>query len=590
VQTTFPNRSRGKTAEHSAPGAALRAGSAALAVASRGHFDYTDGPLSRSLATRCFAAAVAVLAASSPAGAESGLDLELAPAPAGDRGLLVPEPDAPGARLLSVRLLSSYARAPLVLTTPQLHRHELVSHQLWLHAAVSVALFHRLLLSADLPYLADSAGYGPVDMSPTAAPAPTSQRSLGDVRMGARFRLFGSPSSPEHIGIGADVWLPTGKESAYAGDGAVRGQLYAAVGGRRTRSVWSVQLGALLRGSDTLPSALPTRSGSAIVLGAMSRFAVDPHARFEIGPELSGRFVIGNGGSLFDPRSTQLQLLVAARFRPFGNAFELGGGFGPSLGQGAGSADLRVLGFLGWAPVEPPPPPDRDNDGVPDSSDTCTSLPGVAASDPVMNGCPALPLDTDSDSIPDAFDACPRQAGKATQQPRTHGCPPAPDRDGDNVPDEQDACPDTAGVAAEAPTQHGCPAQAAAAELVGQRIEISEQIQFETGTAILRATSAPILAEIAQVLREHPEVQKLEVQGHTDDTGTRERNQLLSEARARAVAEWLQQHGVEKARLLVRGFGQTQPLSDNASEAGRARNRRVEFRVLSGPQDSGEKP
>jgi outer membrane protein OmpA-like peptidoglycan-associated protein len=109
---------------------------------------------------------------------------------------------------------------------------------------------------------------------------------------------------------------------------------------------------------------------------------------------------------------------------------------------------------------------------------------------------------------------------------------------------------------------------------------ISEQVQFETGTAVLRAESDAILGAVAKALAEHEEIAAVEIAGHTDDTGTPELNLRLSEERARAVTSWLVAHGVAAARLRPRGYGQTRPLSDNTSEASRAKNRRVEFRIL----------
>lgn len=70
---------------------------------------------------------------------------------------------------------------------------------------------------------------------------------------------------------------------------------------------------------------------------------------------------------------------------------------------------------------------------------------------------------------------------------------------------------------------------------------------------------------------------KLEVQGHTDNVGNGAYNQTLSEARAKAVVRWLTQHGVATDRLTARGYGKTNPVADNGSDDGRAKNRRVEI-------------
>ncbi len=101
-------------------------------------------------------------------------------------------------------------------------------------------------------------------------------------------------------------------------------------------------------------------------------------------------------------------------------------------------------------------------------------------------------------------------------------------------------------------------------------------INFETGKAILQPQSAGILGEIAILLKNNPSW-KMKVEGHTDNVGVKAANQTLSQQRAAAVVTWLSGHGVERARLTPQGFGDTKPLVDNASEEGRAKNRRVEL-------------
>ena len=110
---------------------------------------------------------------------------------------------------------------------------------------------------------------------------------------------------------------------------------------------------------------------------------------------------------------------------------------------------------------------------------------------------------------------------------------------------------------------------------------IHQQVQFETGTAELKPESAEVLGEVAAILGQHPEIERIEVQGHTDEVGTADFNRRLSLARARAVVHWLNQHGVAAERLVARGHGAEVPIASNATEQGRRANRRVEFHVLS---------
>jgi outer membrane protein OmpA-like peptidoglycan-associated protein len=210
----------------------------------------------------------------------------------------------------------------------------------------------------------------------------------------------------------------------------------------------------------------------------------------------------------------------------------------------------------------------------------CPSLPGEASEDPLMHGCPALASDADGDGIPDTLDGCPRTPGEPSVVRRRHGCPPARDSDRDSIIDGEDACPDVEGVESTNPKQRGCPAPEPKVKLEAAQISIFEQVQFETGTALLRPDSFGLLQQVADVLRQHPEIESCEVAGHTDDTGTSQLNRELSLARARAVMDWLVVHGVEARRLTARGYGDTRPIADNATEEGRTRNRRVEFLIL----------
>jgi outer membrane protein OmpA-like peptidoglycan-associated protein len=100
-------------------------------------------------------------------------------------------------------------------------------------------------------------------------------------------------------------------------------------------------------------------------------------------------------------------------------------------------------------------------------------------------------------------------------------------------------------------------------------------VLFEFDSARLTRGARGTVGEIADVLRAHPE-RLISVEGHTDSSGTVEYNSRLSEQRARSVASELSMDGVSRRNIRVRGFGESQPVSSNRTEAGRSRNRRVE--------------
>jgi outer membrane protein OmpA-like peptidoglycan-associated protein len=205
---------------------------------------------------------------------------------------------------------------------------------------------------------------------------------------------------------------------------------------------------------------------------------------------------------------------------------------------------------------------DRDGDGVLDNVDKCPDTPGPAEND----GCPWG--DRDGDGVLDNEDRCPDTPGPA----ENGGCP-WPDTDGDGVPDHLDDCPRTPGPA----ENRGCPV-----------IEEEEQevlntafsnLEFETGGAVIKASSYSSLDELAELLKKRTEY-RLQVSGHTDNVGSAESNLRLSERRARAVETYLTNRGVTKAQIEVKWFGQTQPLYPNDTAEGRAKNRRVEMKVI----------
>jgi outer membrane protein OmpA-like peptidoglycan-associated protein len=203
-------------------------------------------------------------------------------------------------------------------------------------------------------------------------------------------------------------------------------------------------------------------------------------------------------------------------------------------------------------------PKDSDGDGVGDASDTCPNTPAGTAVD--ATGCPS---DADRDGVLDARDVCPdTPAGTKVDY---FGC--AFDSDGDGVTDDKDLCPAT--VAGTTVDAKGCTSL-----FQGQPL-ILRGVNFETGKAVLLPESQGILDQVAQSLVDNPEV-NVEVGGHTDNTGGKETNVTLSQARADAVRDYLIGNGVDGGRITAKGYGPEEPVADNATAAGRAANRRVE--------------
>ena len=207
------------------------------------------------------------------------------------------------------------------------------------------------------------------------------------------------------------------------------------------------------------------------------------------------------------------------------------------------------------------PIPDSDNDGINDEEDKCPNQAGLAK----YNGCP-IP-DTDGDGINDEEDKCPNQAGPANR----NGCP-VTDRDNDGINDDEDKCPDVPGVS----SNNGCPDVPAN---VSKTLSSSAQsISFGAANAKLTTKSYASLNQVVKIMKENPNL-KLRIEGHTDNAGNDETNMKLSADRAAAVKAYLVSKGISEDRITSEGFGETMPIADNNTAAGRMTNRRVEIKV-----------
>ncbi len=116
--------------------------------------------------------------------------------------------------------------------------------------------------------------------------------------------------------------------------------------------------------------------------------------------------------------------------------------------------------------------------------------------------------------------------------------------------------------------------------LTASNIAILDKVQFDVGKATLLAASYPLLDEVAGVMKANPQIETIQVEGHTDSTGSPELNRTLSQARAESVVKYLTGKGVKAARFVPKGFGPDRPIADNATDAGRDANRRVEFNII----------
>lgn len=230
--------------------------------------------------------------------------------------------------------------------------------------------------------------------------------------------------------------------------------------------------------------------------------------------------------------------------------------------------------------------PDTDGDGIADSEDACPKVAGTAEG----KGCP----DTDGDGIYDNVDKCPNEAGlkeldgcnksdrdKDGVYDDVDKCPDVygskdhvgcPDTDGDGVYDHEDKCKTTKGTV----TNSGCPE---IKEDVKEKIALAAKgILFETNSDKIKTSSYANLDQLAKLLNQYPD-SHVEIEGHTDSDGSEAANLDLSKRRAASVLTYLSTHGIKAERMHSEGFGEARPIAPNTTKAGKAQNRRVDFKL-----------
>jgi OOP family OmpA-OmpF porin len=199
---------------------------------------------------------------------------------------------------------------------------------------------------------------------------------------------------------------------------------------------------------------------------------------------------------------------------------------------------------------------DDDRDGVPGSDDWCVDTPAGTPVGP--NGCADWEVPV----------RCEREAAPASA-PAAPVAPPA-DTDGDGVADASDLCAETpAGATVVA---NGC---------VDVSTVVLKGTSFDLGSVTLLTEAHRTLRTVADAMRANKRL-VVEVGGHTDSVGDARGNQRLSHRRAEAIRLFLVSEGVDPERVSATGYGETRPIDDNQTTAGRANNRRVEFKVIRG--------
>lgn len=552
-----------------------------------------------------------------------GVDLNLfAPSPIASDGFVLGEPGEGLPGTYSIRLFGNYAHRPFVLErrapdTGDRVDVPVVEHHLVTHIVAEGQVSRTIALFGELPVHAWQDGDSPGLTGVAAADG----QSLGDLRLGLRF----SAMDTEHVKLGGQLQLHAplayGLEGAnYAGTRTLRftPEFLGSFGTDRFRV--STRLGVALVG---VSEVVDTRLGTRLSAGVGARLKISETVALHA--ETYGYTTFLDFGS---EATSPVEALVGLTHTPReGFTFSLGGAMG--LLSGFGSPEYRgvlSMGYRrpgdgdddgdGWPNRTDPCPdsaededgfedddgcedPDNDQDGYNDIDDRCPMVPEDEDGYDDWDGCPEpdndydriddvndrCPLDpedmdgfededgcsdpdNDQDGIPDRDDPCPMVKGVSELQ----GCP-TPDRDADDVPDTEDNCPDTPGQL----SFHGCSTE----QLVyvkDARFVLAAPIEFVPNKPTLLPSAAPLLDNIAAVMKARADLGVLEVGVHTDDRGSAERNLAISQRRARELLQQLVKRGVDTSRVTAEGFGPSRPLLPGArTMAERAKNARVEF-------------
>ncbi|HMJ10695.1 MAG TPA: OmpA family protein [Polyangiaceae bacterium] len=215
-------------------------------------------------------------------------------------------------------------------------------------------------------------------------------------------------------------------------------------------------------------------------------------------------------------------------------------------GAGAGcQAEAAVQGNVETPPPPPPPPPpDQDGDGILDADDKCAA-------------------EKEDGKPPSPNDGCPNN-----------------DEDGDGVANASDKCPTEPETVNEFEDEDGCPDKKPLVQLVGTEVRINQKIQFKHDSAAIEAESAPVLEAVGAIMKEHPDIQLVEVSGHASKEGDANHNKALTQKRVDSVVKALGEQGVAKNRLIAQGYGFYCLIDEGTEEANHEKNRRVEFKIL----------
>src|SRR4051812_35703807 len=434
-------------------------------------------------------------------------------------------------------------------------------------AQLSARLNDLVSIFAQLPVVLHQSG----DLSAYGTTQPVFGFSVGDVRFGARHSFLRGP-----IDLAGQISFEgaTAPQGAFTGDQRlVFETLFAAA---HRRGDWELIGNLYVRfrpprdvGPAQLGNEIGLRGGIARTLSARAR----AYGELEVQTSLRG----------FSQEATPAEWRAGATVC-VSPAFAFDVAAGTRLDDGLGAPSFRGIAAMRFAPSFCSPPK-RETGPDPAIRELVSQIAKERAErekSETGEKLPALVERSESDAREvlirsQTLTLLPKSEADAVARGSAYAEEDTRDSDGDGVPDRLDNCPSEKG-----PKENsGCPPAAKQiVQLREDQIAILEKVYFQPGKTLIHPRSTRLLNQIAAVLKAHPELAKIEVQGHTDSKGGTAMNLALSQARSEAVVGALIRRGVAARRLSARGFGLSRPIETNANVKGREKNRRVEFRVV----------
>lgn len=491
----------------------------------------------------------------------------------------------------------SYGSEPLAFVAGE-RAHAVVAHQLTFDLLASASFFERIGVGIALPLFlyqrGEDGGFVPF--------ASYDSFAVGDLRVSPFVVLLRHEGRGVGLALDLTVGAPTAQGGRFAGDAGITFAPRIIV---EVVFPWlrgAVNLGYFARENQTFASftardaflfdiavAAPLWSGGMEAFGelqlatpAADPFGVAHENQFEgrlgVGHRFAGGWFVRGavGGGLLDGWGTpDWRVVVMAGFSgtlthgdPDGDGV---------LGDADGCPD-EAEDFDGFEDDDGCPDADNDEDGVPDALDPCPLVAEDRDGFQDADGCPDL--DNDGDGVPDSVDRCADEAEDADGFDDADGCPDR-DNDGDGIPDVADRCP----MAPETPNgvddDDGCP-DGFPVRIEGDRIVLERPIGFAPpDRRRVAPDSFEALEALARFLGDHPEIERVRIEAHTDAEGDADANRAFTQAQAEAVRAHLVALDVAARRLEASGRGEDQPVAPNTEDWGREENRRVEFVLVS---------